>query len=85
MSRQYTVTNEQLIDVQMRRLERLVRNLLIDNKNFKISKNDQIGYYFREYPSSFSYVRGPLKDHAEFILNEIEKTREFFIEVLVEN
>lgn len=71
------VSDKQIIESQMNRLWRLVNNMLIENKNFKS------GYYFNhdEYKSTRNFVCGPLKDSAEYLLHEIEETRELFVEM----
>lgn len=51
-------------------LARLVRNLLVDNKNF------ESGYYYREYPSSRDFVRRVLREHAQHIIERIETLKE---------
>lgn len=74
------ISNKQIIESQMNRLWRLVNNMLVENKNFKS------GYYFNhsEYGRTYNYVRGPLKESAEYLLHEIEEIRELFIEMFDE-
>jgi hypothetical protein len=50
-------------------LSALVRNLLLDNKNF------QSGHYCREYPRTDQFVRHVLTVYAEAILDRIDEVR----------
>lgn len=82
MTKRKLQTISQTVDYNFKKLERLTRNLLIDNINFKT------GYYFRpenqEHRTQY-YVKGPLRDQAEAILDEIESLRNFVCNVLQEN
>lgn len=67
----------------MSRLERLTNNLLIDNVNLKPSdENGRLkeAYYFREYPKSWQFQKFVVKNQAEYIIDEIKKTKELFLE-----
>ena len=65
------MTPEEFTKREFKMLAKCVRNLLIDNKNFK-GDWDRQGYYF-EHETFHSYVNGPLKDSAEFIIEKIEQ------------
>lgn len=69
---------DELVKREFKMLSKCVRNLLIDNKNFK-GDWDQRGYYF-EHETFESYVDGPLKDSAEFIIEKIDQLGELMID-----
>lgn len=60
-------------------LERLVRNLLIDNVNFRN------GHYFAENPTSSGFVRHVLKDQAEAILERLAEVRSLSVDMATED
>jgi hypothetical protein len=61
-------------------LTRCVRNLLIDNRNFKIQRDPETrretqAHYFREYPKTPDFVRDVLASQAEAILERIDELK----------
>jgi hypothetical protein len=67
-----------VIDFEFDQLHRLVNNLLIENKNLKS------GYYYEEYPKTYQYVNGPLKDQAEYILERLDMARDLMKEFVLD-
>jgi hypothetical protein len=72
------MTPEEFMKREFKMLSKCVRNLLIDNKNFK-GDWDRRGYYF-EHETFDSYVHGPLKDSAEFIIEKIDQLGEVVVD-----
>lgn len=75
----------QIIERNFTSLTRLVRNLLIDNKNFQISTDVASGsshqaHYFKEYPQSSDFVRHVLREQAEFILERVDDLKTLAVE-----
>lgn len=68
-------TPAEVVDRSPGELSRLVRNLLIDNKNFQ-SRDGKEAHAFIEHPRTSGFVSGPPKSSAEFILNKIEGVKE---------
>lgn len=61
-------------------LARCVKNLLVDNRNFKIQRDPQTrreteAFYFREYPRTPDFVREVLATQADHILERIEEIK----------
>jgi hypothetical protein len=69
---------DELMRREFKALSKCVKNLLIDNKNFQ-GDWDKRGYYF-EHHNLPSYVQGPLKDHAEFIIEKIDQLGELVVD-----
>ncbi len=59
-----------LINADLELLSAMVKNLLVNNINFKN------GYYFSKYPGSERFVREVLRDQAEHILIRIDEVKE---------
>jgi len=66
---------EQFVGIAFDGLSALVRNLLIENKNF------ENGIYFRELPRTDEYVRTVLKPHAQAILDRIKEVRSLSVDM----
>lgn len=66
-------TPAEVMDERLRSLSLVVKNLLVDNKNFHGASS---AYYFSEMPSTRDFVRGPLKGMAESIVDRIEELRD---------
>ena len=75
----------------LKRLKAMTNNFFIENKNFKATKAEpgyrgrtDMGYkeahHFAEYPRTFEYVSGPLKEQATHIMDEIDNMIEYFEE-----
>lgn len=61
-------------------LARCVKNLLVDNRNFKVQRDpqnhrEQPAYYFQTYPRTPDFVREVLATQADHILERIEEIR----------
>ncbi|PZR93515.1 MAG: hypothetical protein DI537_10370 [Stutzerimonas stutzeri] len=61
-------------------LSRCVRNLLIDDPNFKVQRDPVTrqqtqGYYFRAHPKTEDFVREVLKQQAELIIERVEELK----------
>lgn len=73
------LTPAEIMQAQIDALERLVRSSLIENKNFQPVElgNGRFadGVYFTHFPTSRSYVEGPLKVQAETILKQVAQVR----------
>lgn len=70
-------TPTEIVNFELEQLERLIRNLLVENVNFKT------GYYFsKEYTRTVEYVRGPLKEHADHILNRLKGSKEMILDYI---
>lgn len=67
------------IAYEFKRLETLVRNLLVENKNLKPQEGRQ-AYYLAQYPQTASYVAGPLREQADAILERIGEVRDLAVE-----
>ncbi len=70
-----TPTPAEVVDREMEAVERLVRNLLVDNRNFQPAQDGAEPYQFRETPRTADFVRGPLSRLADHILERLEGTR----------
>lgn len=83
------ITPVSFAEHQFKMLQKVVDNLLINNKNFKYNDNnswptgnyDDRPYYFKHYTLP-TYVTGPLKDQAEFIKTHIEQVGEILIDMM---
>jgi hypothetical protein len=72
------VTPQMVIEFEFDMLRRLVKNLLVDNKNLRS------GYYYEEYPKTVQYVHGPLKEQAEYILERLDMTKDLMKEFVLD-
>lgn len=70
-----TPTPAEVVDREMEAVERLVRNLLVDNRNFKAGSDGGEAHQFRETPRTSEFVRGPLARLAGHILERLEASR----------
>lgn len=66
-------------------LARCVRNLLIDNRNFKVqgdpaNHRETPAYYFQAYPKTPDFVREVLASQAETILERIEELKDIAVD-----
>lgn len=74
------MTHEDYLIMEIKQLRKLVRNLLVDNINFKNGTNDIFGgkpaWYFdpeNGYDKTYQFVRGPLQEFAETINERLEQ------------
>jgi len=70
---------EQFVGIAFDGLSALVRNLLIENKNF------ENGIYFREHPRTDDYVRTVLKSHAQAIEDRIKEVRSLSVDMAADD
>lgn len=80
-------THADMLQAKFDELEALVRNCLLDNINYQpvrvAGKIQSDGFYFTHYPSTRSYVEGPLRKQAEGILDRIAAVKALAIETAV--
>ncbi len=62
-------------------LTSLIRNLLIDNKNFTSADDRSQPRHFVETPTAAAFVRGPLRTMAEAILDQAEATKSLAVDM----
>jgi hypothetical protein len=61
-------------------LRKLVKNLLIENKNLQYKGEGwhaEPPYYFQTYPRTADYVRGPMRCHAKLIVERIDSILDY--------
>ena len=68
-------TPAEIVSSSMQSLERAVRNLLVDNKNFAS------GHYAAEFPRTAEFIAQPLKGMAEHIIGKIDEVRELAMQM----
>jgi hypothetical protein len=64
-----------IVKSSMDSLERIVRNLLLDNKNFAS------GHYASAFPRTQQFVADPLKSMAQTILERIDDARDLAVQM----
>lgn len=74
------VEPHQLIARNFDSLARCVKNLLVDNRNFKVQRDPHThretqAHYFQEYPRTPDFVREVLASQAECILDRVEELK----------
>lgn len=79
MPRRKAPLAKEVIAAEMDALERCVRNLLLENKNFAN------GYYVREYSRTSQFISGPLKEMAQHILSRIDEARELAVDMAADD
>lgn len=70
---------EQFVGVAFDQLERLVRNVFIDNKNLESS------HYYEKHPQTIDYVRHVQKPLAEALLDRIADVRDLCVNMAAED
>jgi len=74
-----TPTPSEVSGQAMDGLARLVRNLLVDNPNFRPGAGGAEPHYFRTVPRTGGFVTGELRRMAEAIIERIERERELVV------
>ena len=79
------ITIEKAVEFQFNALSRMVRNLLLENKNWKNQGEfgDKPSYYMEKYKTGgWSYHTEVVMDQANYILEQIEELKEFCIDMV---
>jgi hypothetical protein len=58
-----------------------VRNLLVTNRNMLPSEANPQPFYVREHPQTGAFIRGPLRDMADHILERLQQAKSLAVDM----